>query len=289
MRVRSPFRPAAERLVRSEALDGVADALQQLVRKLVPDRTIRKDLLAGTLLGHPLHPLLTDVVIGSWTSAMFLDLIPSQRSRQAADTLIGLGILSAVPTAAAGLTDWSDFEGPAKRAGAFHAIGNVAGLSIYSLAWVARKRGNRALGWALSMLGTGVATASAYLGGYLVYETGAGVNQTAFEGGPTRWTAALALDNLPEEKITGATAKGVDVVLYRRGETIYALSARCTHRGCSLKSGQVNDSTITCRCHGSTFRLADGEVVQGPAHAPAPAYEVRVTDGKVEVRRAKAG
>lgn len=285
--MRSPFRILAERFTRTKSLDGFADRVQHVVKRIVPDQTIRKDLLSGTWLGHPLHPLLTDVVIGSWTSAMFLDLIPSQPARKAADTLVGLGVLAAVPTAAAGLTDWSDFEGPAKRVGIFHALGNVAGLSIYSLAWLVRNRGNRGLGWTLSMLGTGVATASAYLGGFLVYGTGAGVDHTAFEAGPVRWTPVAALDDVPDGKVTAATAKGLDLVLYRTGSTIYALSARCTHRGCSLTSGRIEDTSITCRCHGSTFRLHDGEVVKGPAHAPAPWYEVRVTDGTVQVRKPK--
>ena len=99
----------------------------------------------------------------------------------------------------------------------------------------------------------------------------------------------MALDDLSEGKVTGGNAKGVDIILYRTGSTIHALSARCTHRGCTLKSGEVHDTSITCRCHGSTFRLEDGEVVRGPAHAPAPAYEVRVAEGRVEVRRAKKG
>ena len=47
-----------------------------------------KTFLNGTWLGHPLHPVLTDVPIGSWTSGLFLDILGFRR---AADWAIGIG------------------------------------------------------------------------------------------------------------------------------------------------------------------------------------------------------
>ena len=71
-------------------------------------------------LGHPLHPLLTDLPIGFWTSAFVLDLVGGPGSRDASRQLVAWGVVSAVPTAAAGLADWPglDRAGPAHRAGA---------------------------------------------------------------------------------------------------------------------------------------------------------------------------
>ena len=65
----------AEATERVDALDAVAEPLQQAAASLVPEGSRLKDLLSGTWLGHPLHPPLTDVVVGSWTSAMLLDLL----------------------------------------------------------------------------------------------------------------------------------------------------------------------------------------------------------------------
>ena len=59
-----------------------------------------------------------------------------------------------------------------------------------------------------------------------------------------------------------------------------------SHRGCSLHEGQLHDDTVTCPCHGSTFRL-DGSVAKGPATAPQPTFDVRTSEGKVEIRRAE--
>src|SRR5262245_32470025 len=50
--------------------------------------------LSGDWLGHALHPLLTDVTIGCWTSAFVLDVVGGRAARRNARMLIGLGLLS---------------------------------------------------------------------------------------------------------------------------------------------------------------------------------------------------
>jgi hypothetical protein len=57
-------------------------------------------------IGHPLHPILTDLPIGAWSMAALLDLLGGTASAPAADILVSVGITTAVPTAAAGLNDW---------------------------------------------------------------------------------------------------------------------------------------------------------------------------------------
>lgn len=267
-----------------EALDGPAEMLQGLVKKAAPDDSRLKDVLSGTWLGHPLHPLLTDVVIGCWTSSFLLDVFPGKRAQAASDRLIGLGILAAVPTAAAGLSDWAELFGGLRRAGTVHAAGNTTAITLYGMSYLARKRGKRARGWMLSTLGFGVSLASAYLGGHLSFGRGVGVNQTSFESPPGEWTGAADESELEEGKPQLARVDGTGVVLVRQGRRVHALVDRCPHRGCGLHDGEVEGDTLTCPCHGSIFRLEDGAVVTGPATSPAPAFETRVRDGKVEVR-----
>src|SRR5688500_4366736 len=91
---------AAERLGRLDALDPAAKIVGKAVRDAIPHGTV-KDALSGTWLGHALHPLLTDTVIGPWTSALILDAIGGRDSERAADLLIGVGIAASVPTAVA--------------------------------------------------------------------------------------------------------------------------------------------------------------------------------------------
>jgi nitrite reductase/ring-hydroxylating ferredoxin subunit/uncharacterized membrane protein len=281
-----PPETIAERIERLEALDRVSEPLQTAVRNAIPPQSDLKDLLSGTWLGHPLHPPLTDVVIGTWTSALLLDLLGDERTEAAADRLVAAGILAAVPTAAAGLSDWAELRGGSRRVGTVHALGNTTALVLHVASWTARMRDARGTGRALSALGYGVASFSAWLGGHLSFTRGVGVNETAFEEAPSDWTPVLDEAELAEGTPTAARANGLGVVLIRKGERLYALADRCSHRGCSLHEGELNDDeTLTCRCHGSTFRL-DGSIVKGPATSPQPAYDVRAHDGKLEIRTA---
>jgi nitrite reductase/ring-hydroxylating ferredoxin subunit len=254
------------------------------VRTVVPQDSALKDVLSGTWLGHPVHPPLTDVVIGAWTSALILDLVGGPETEQAAERLIGAGILASLPTAAAGASDWADVRGGDRRVGTVHALGNTTALLLHTLSWAARRRGHRTRGVALSAIGYAVATFSAWLGGHLSFGKGIGVNQTAFESAPSDWTPVLDAGSVPERELTRAEANGVGVLLVRDGEWIHALSDRCSHRGCSLSEGELLSDAVRCRCHGSTFRLEDGSIVKGPATAPQPAYDARESDGTIQVR-----
>src|SRR5687767_9655676 len=95
---------------------------------------------------------------------------------------------------------------------------------------------------------------------------------------------------LAEGKATRVVAGGVDVLLYRSGDRIFALANRCSHQGGPLHKGVVKPSgpnpTVTCPIHGSIFRLTDGRVIRGPALAPQAVFEARVNGDSVEVRPA---
>ncbi|HEY3542391.1 MAG TPA: Rieske 2Fe-2S domain-containing protein [Gaiellaceae bacterium] len=276
------------RLEQVEALDVVAEPLQRGVRAAVPYESQLKDVLSGTWLGHPLHPPLTDVVVGAWTSALVLDLLGGADAETAADRLVGVGVVAAVPTAAAGLSDWAELRGGRRRVGMVHALGNSTALVLNALSWTARMRGDRRRGVALSAAGYAVASFSAWLGGHLSFGQGVGVNQAAFEEVPDSWTVVLDEAQLPEGELVGARVDGTAVLLVRRGADVHALADRCSHRGCALHEGTLRGDTITCPCHGSTFRL-DGTVVKGPATSPQPRYDARVESGRVEVRRPANG
>jgi len=287
--MRPIFRFLADRFERAESLDPASEKVAEIAEKAVPTGTVR-EFLAGTWLGHPLHPVLTDVPIGAWVAAGFLDVFGGEDSRQAARKLIGFGSLAALPTAVAGLADWLDTDDPgAKRVGLVHAAGNVAALGLYVLSWNARRKGRQGRGVALSMLATSGAVGTAYLGGHMSFAQGIGVDETTFEEGPKNWKALdLAPDRLADGKKMRANVGQVRLLLYRSDDTIYALSDHCSHRGCALAGGEIqgkgDDAVVVCPCHGSTFRLTDGEVVHGPATAPQPAYEARINGEKIEVR-----
>jgi uncharacterized membrane protein len=156
------------------ALDTVADQLASKARDVI-DRTGTGPLLSGTWLGHPVHPMLTDLPIGFWTSAWMLDLIPTSGTRTAARRLVGLGVLTALPAAVTGWNDWSTMTGSRRRVGLVHAGVNTAAVLTYAASWRARHRGHQVRGIALGWLGAAVATVGGYLGGHLAYgKTGDG-------------------------------------------------------------------------------------------------------------------
>src|SRR3954468_19680099 len=121
-----------------------------------------KDFLHGTWLGHPLHPVLVQVPIGTWTSAGLLDAVPPLRP--AATMLIGTGVVAAVPAALAGAADWSEQEIGVRRLGAVHALANTLALGLYVGSLAARAKGRGALGRVLSYTALGLATGSAAIG-----------------------------------------------------------------------------------------------------------------------------
>ena len=244
-----------------------------------------KDLLSGTWMGHPAHPMLTDVPIGAWTSALFLDLLGGARARPAADALVGFGVLTALPTAATGLSELADIVDEEERAvAAAHAAGNVAATVLYGLSYLNRRGASRRAGIVLAMVGATVVTGAGFLGGHLSYRRGVGVDHTTFEPRIEDWTAVLDDESLPEGKPKRVAVAGADVFLYRLGGTIHALANRCTHRGGPLHKGRTRDGEVTCPWHLSTFRLEDGSIVRGPATAPQPSYETRIREGCIEIR-----
>jgi nitrite reductase/ring-hydroxylating ferredoxin subunit/uncharacterized membrane protein len=285
-----PSRPALHRLAEQigtlEQLDGSAERVAAAIRGALGPGAL-KDGLSGTWLGHAIHPLLTDVPIGTWTSATLLDLVGGEGTEEAADRLIAVGVAAALPTAATGLTDWADttLTSPGvRRIGAVHALANGAALALYGLSWAARKRGHRGVGVALGLAGAGALTVGGQLGGHLSYGRGVGVDQTTFEYGPEEWTPALADAALGEGESKVVDVEDVTVMVTRQGGRVYALRDRCSHRGGPLHEGHVEDNCVVCPWHESAFRLQDGSVARGPATAPQPAYDVRVRDGGIEVR-----
>jgi nitrite reductase/ring-hydroxylating ferredoxin subunit/uncharacterized membrane protein len=274
-----------DRIERSERLDGLVATVATVWDKVLPKGRGR-DLLHGTWLGHPLHPALTDVPIGAWASALALDVAGGRETAKAAERLVGLGVLAALPTAASGAADYvalGDAPRP-KRVGAVHALANGTALTLYAASWLARRKGAHAKGVALGLAGAGALGVGGMLGGHLAYRNAVGVDRTADEQGVTEWTDIGPLRDLPMREPVRRTVGGVDLVLFRNGSTVRALSATCSHLGGPLDQGRVEDECVTCPWHGSTFDLTDGSVLRGPATAPQPAYETRVVGRTVQVR-----
>src|SRR3954469_11903939 len=287
----APSKPKVHTLVHQlaevQTLDAPARTAGKAVRGAIPRGTL-KDVLSGVPLGHALHPVLTDVVTGTWTSATLLDLVGGDDAGPAAERLIAIGIVAALPTAVSGSNDWADTE-PAdpevRRVGAVHAVLNVAALGLYGASLAARRADRRGLGRLLGIAGAGVLSAGGHLGGHLSLATGVGVNQNTWESAVPEWTDAIADADVREGELVHRLVGGVDVLLTRRNGTLHALADRCGHRGGSLHEGELVDGCVQCPLHGSRFVLEDGSVRRGPSAYPQPVFEARVREGRVELRR----
>ncbi|MBW3652534.1 MAG: Rieske (2Fe-2S) protein [Actinobacteria bacterium] len=280
-----------ERIGAIAALDAPGKAIGKQVRSLFPSGGGVKDVLSGTWLGHSLHPLLTDVPIGTWTSATLLDLFGGRASRPASRRLIALGLATSVPTALTGATDWADSEpgdDEVRRIGVVHAVSNVAAAALYGASLAARRRGAHTTGVLLGLAGAGAMTAGGFLGGDLAYARGVGVNETLFDRDPEDWTAVLDASMLVDDRPMRALAGERELLIVKRNGTIHALADRCAHRGGMLHEGELEGDCIVCPLHGTRFRLEDGSVLRGPSTYAQPVYEARVNDGRIEVRAARA-
>jgi nitrite reductase/ring-hydroxylating ferredoxin subunit/uncharacterized membrane protein len=276
----------ADSIESASVLDAPGKAIAGQVRSLVPAGPV-KDALSGTWLGHALHPLLTDVVIGSFTSATVLDLVGGSDSETASQRLIAVGIAAYGPTALTGITDWADTE-PAddtvRRTGLVHAGTNAVALSLYSASLAARRRGDRGKGIALGLAGFGVLGFGGWLGAHLSYRQGVGPDQTVFDAGPSDWSRAADSSQLSDGQPTRVVVDDTPVLLLRDGGQLFAIHDRCSHRGCSLSEGSVEGEEIVCACHGSRFDRRDGSLRRGPATSPQPAYQARERDGAIEIK-----
>ncbi|HEY4277693.1 MAG TPA: Rieske 2Fe-2S domain-containing protein [Conexibacter sp.] len=287
-RTLTPLEPLVDRVEATRELDRVGTTVGKLVRGVLSPGAL-KDAIAGTWLGHPIHPTLTDGVIGFFLSATAIDLLGGSRSGRAQQRLIGAGLAAAVPTVVTGVTDYADSErgsGAVRRVGVLHAFSNFSVIALYGGSLIARVRGERGTGTALSLGGAAMLTVGGYLGGHLTLARGIGTNQTAYDPGPDDWVAAADVAQLPDGQPTRVVIDETPVLVLRNGDRILALHDRCAHRGCPLHEGEIDGDHVICPCHGSTFDLRTGAIVRGPATHPQPAFEARVVNERVELRRA---
>jgi hypothetical protein len=170
-------------LEEATVLDRPVQALDPHVRAWFGSGT-RGSVLRGDWLGHALHPVLTDVVIGTWTSASVLDLLGGKDSSAAAQRLVGAGLVAVGPTAWSGWAEWS-LAGPReKRVGLVHAVTNAVAIGIYTASWAARLRGRHDTGARLALAGAAVAGVGGYLGGHLAGARNVGSHHAAYEEAP---------------------------------------------------------------------------------------------------------
>jgi nitrite reductase/ring-hydroxylating ferredoxin subunit/uncharacterized membrane protein len=247
-----------------------SETIAATVRRSALNRRLA-DVLHGTWLGHPLHPVLTDVPIGAWSVAGVFDAIAAVQGKRsgAAAAAVSLGVVASLPAAASGLIDWHYLQGPTKRIGAGHAAMNGMALACYLTSLGCRLLGSS--GRLPAYCGLGFMTAAAYLGGHLVFSARAGVEQGPAAEPPV--TPVPVDAGITYGELQRIEHEGYPVVVCRTASGVHALSDTCPHMGCSLAGGRVEEETVVCSCHGSAFSLKDGSVVRGPSVYPVAVFK----------------
>jgi nitrite reductase/ring-hydroxylating ferredoxin subunit/uncharacterized membrane protein len=282
----SILKPLA-RLEDAAFLDPIVRRVHGVVDAVLKPRAV-EDVLHGVPVGHPLHPAIVLVPAGTWISAAVLDLLPG--TARASRILIGTGVLAAGPAIAAGWADWARSDREQQRVGIVHAVANEVAWTLYAGSWLARRTGRESLGRALAYVGFGLVGFGGYLGGHLGYRQAVGSNHAegVLHRFPAGWQPLGPLSELPEETPVRREVAGEALFVLRHDGRIHVLADVSTHLGEPLHDGLLEvpghgEATITTT-RGSVFEIATGEVVHGPATAPAIRFEARVNGELVEVR-----
>jgi nitrite reductase/ring-hydroxylating ferredoxin subunit/uncharacterized membrane protein len=268
-----------------------------------------KDILHGTwLLRHPLHPALTDVVVGAYTVVAVLDVIylmdRDTSLVRATSIVLIIALLSALGSIVTGLTDWNGTNGNERRLGILHGVlmmlitlGNAASLKMRFDASDLLTRAlipgpvtffDTAIYLSLAMFV--LLLVAAHLGGEMTYGFGTGVTRQAWARIPTKWqTLALPAASLEDRKpVRVSLRNGFEVMVVRMDGDLHAIAAVCTHAGGPLDEGKFvggERRDIQCPWHFSVFSVRTGAALHGPATMDEPTFETRVADdGNVEVR-----
>jgi nitrite reductase/ring-hydroxylating ferredoxin subunit/uncharacterized membrane protein len=284
-----------DRVIRRQGwMDGVAEAIQKGVGAVygglgAPGRVI-KDLMHGTrILGHPLHPALTDLPMGAWTvgvvadhAAHFASSVPTE----AGDLALAVGLGGAALSALTGYTDFHETFGQERRVALAHGglmtvVFVVESLSLGLRWWAGPGAHPTAVG--LSTAGLALAVGASWLGGHLVFGMGTMVNRSAFLEGPEDFVSVGAPGDFPDGEMRAVDAGGLRVLIVRRNGRLCAISDVCSHAGGPLHEGTLEGDTVVCPWHASRFRL-DGHVEGGPATFSQPSLTVRERNGSVEVK-----
>ncbi len=215
-----------------------------------------QDFLNGSWLGHSLHPVLTDVVVGGATVAVLLEILGwlgVTELRTAITWTLGLTWLAALGTIVTGLTDYKDTAtGDERNMAGLHGLINIVATVLFIVAFVAYLGPDGSLGPVLLIAGYLVLSTGAFIGGHVVFKYGYMVNHNAFARGKRakEFTAVLPAADLPDGTPTKASLGATALVLVRRGDVVFALKETCSHAGGPLAEGTLDGDAIVCQVHG---------------------------------------
>jgi len=274
----------------SRLWNGTAKLMDAVYGALGRPGKLLQDFLNGSWLGHSLHPVIVDVVIGGSTVAVLLQLLSwfgVADMRVALLWVLGMTWLAALSAIVTGLTDFKDTAtGDERHVVGLHGFINIVATLVLVGAFAALlAEADGLAGW-LIVVSFAVIGVGGFIGGHVVFKYGYMVNVNAFAKGKRakEFTAVLPAAELAEATPTRAMLGTTALVVVRRGDLVWALKETCSHAGGPLSQGTLDGYNIICPWHGSAFRVSDGAVRHGPATSRQVAYRARISGDQVEVQ-----
>ena len=270
--------------------NGTASAMDGFYRVLGRPGKLLQDLLNGSVLGHSLHPVVVDVVIGGSTAAVLLQVLSwlgVADLRVAILWILALTWLAGLSAIVTGLTDFKDTAtGDERHVVGLHGLINIVATGLFIAAFFSLLGEADGLAGVLLLVAYLVVGVGGFIGGHVVFKYGYMVNHNAFSSGKKakEYTPILAAAELAEGTPTKAMLGPTALVLVRRGDVVFALKETCSHAGGPLSQGTLEGDTIVCPWHASAFHLSDGAVRHGPAATRQVTYRARISGDQVEVQ-----
>ena len=252
--------------------------------------------------GHPLHPALIPFPFAFLTGALAFDLagwvggLPSFWTT--GGHLATAGVVTALVAAVPGFIDYVYTVPPqstGKQRATRHMLLNLSAVTLFALAWVARRNDAPAIAVVgLELIGVGLLAAGGWMGGVLVSRNQIGVDHRYAAAG--KWKEATAtvgadgtivvgdVDELKVNQMKLLHAGGRRIVLARDDTGYVVFDDRCPHRGGSLAGGVMICATVHCPWHGSQFDVRSGAVRAGPARGGIRTYPVEERGSVLHVR-----
>jgi uncharacterized membrane protein len=146
------------------------------------------------LLGHPVHPMLIVFPLGLLSTSVVFDAMHTFSQKKdyakASFWMLAAGLVGGMAAAPFGLRDWLALpeNTRAKEVGLWHGAGNGIVITLFGLSWLLRRNKPEqpsATAVGLSLLGSSLALATAWLGGELSYRLGVGVDKGANLNAPS--------------------------------------------------------------------------------------------------------
>ena len=271
--------------------NGLANVTNAVYRGLGAPGKLLQDFLNGSWLGHSIHAVLVDVVIGGATTALLLDLLRVVFGVDGLETattwtlgLVALAGLSAIFT---GLTDFKDTAtGDERNITVLHGLTNIVAVVVFAVSFFQRLGGGHDAAFWTLLIAYLVVSVGGYIGGHVVFKYGYMVNHNAFARGKkaAEFTPVAPVAGLVDDTPTAVSYGATKLVLVKRGDVVFALKETCSHAGGPLSEGKVMGDNIECPWHFSQFRLSDGAVRHGPASSRQVAYRARIAGDQVEIQ-----